>query len=492
MEPLEGNGKLKYDATKDSKEKNFYVNNMNSVMHRNGFFSTGEDDWYNAVNRFSWVDHRNHIHYNREYLFFTKPDLYLMDGSSLQDAQLSHPLKDVPIFIDAYQNHREVLGQLQYSINDINGRPTPFMFLLTNAVTSKLDLPGISAESQESTSNIYGTSITYRTHSLKSDNGYDFTLSFNDTKTLEVYTLAKIYDEYIRMNKTGQIDVLGDHAQDPKSKANIYKDYIINRVIPEQFSIYKFLIADDGETIVYYAKATGCYITDVPRAEFGDPSDGPVKLSLSFHANFIEDNNPLILTEFNNVSLATNLRGQGERYSDIWTPDGINNEWVVFPCIRAYNDIRSTGKGVYKDYRLKWTREAKTGISAGTGVNGGTTFYGPYHEATSGLLSDLLGGYVAPEDCVPPKGIIRTVADTVVDTVSSTVNSGLDWVRDQITTRITDPIKRLVSPDEEEDVRTVSLRVEDDGQTISFAPLFDYLQDGAQFIYDQISGNRRT
>ena len=485
MEPLESNGKLKYN-TKTLRDKEFKIDYMSSVMHRNGFFSTGEEDWYNSVNRFGWIDHRNHVHYNREYLFFTKPDLYLMDGSNLQDAQLNYSLKDVPIFIDAYQNHRDVLGQLQYSINDINGRPTPFMFLLTNAVTSKLDLPGITAESQESTSNIYGTSVAYRTHSLKSDNGYDFTLSFNDTISLEIYTLAKIYDEYIRMNKTGQIDILGDHAKDPKSKADVSKDYIINRVIPEQFSIYKFLVADDGETIIYYAKATGCYITDVPRAEFGDPSDGPVKFSLSFHANFIEDNNPLILTEFNNISLATTARGSGETYSDIWTPDGINNEWVVYPCIRAYNDKRSTAKGKYKDYRLKWTRQSKAGISAGSGTNGGTTFYGPYSSASSGLLSDLLGGYISPEDYIPPKGAIRTARDSLV----SSLNSGLDWVKDQITTRVTEPIKSIVSREENPDLRTVSMRVEDDGQTISFAPLFDYLQSGAQSIYDRLSGNK--
>ena len=47
--------------------------------------------------------------------------------------------------------------------------------------------------------NLYGTSIAYRGHSYKSDVGFDFSLSFEDTPQLEVYTLAKTYDEYHRL-----------------------------------------------------------------------------------------------------------------------------------------------------------------------------------------------------------------------------------------------------------------------------------------------------
>lgn len=483
MEPLEGNGTVEFtEIDGNSPKKSFTIPNTTSVMHRNGIFSTGEDDWYNSVNRFSWVDLRNHIQYNREYLFFTKPDLYLMEGSNLQDAYLNDSLKHSPFFVDAFQNHKEVLGQLQYSINDRNGRATPFMFLLTNSVSSKLDLPGITAESHESTTNIYGTSISYRTHSLKSDNGYDFTLSFNDTKNLEVYTLAKAYDEYIRMSKTGQINILNGAP-----KAEIHKDYVINRVLPEQFSIYKFLIADDGETIAYYAKATGCYFTDVPRAEFGDPQDGVVKFSLSFHANFIEDNNPLILSEFNNITLASNE--VDIPYSDIWTADGINNEWVVFPCIRAYSDIRATSKAMYKDYRLKWTNKPKAGVNlVGSSDNGGSRFYGPYSYPGGGILSDLMGGYTPQSDFQAPR---RQIIPTIVDTVRSsvdTIGNGLDWVRNQVGDVVSN-VSDIVSSAQsnlEDNFRTLSLRIQPDGQTVTFGNILDYAADTAQGIYNNL------
>ena len=44
------------------------------------------------------------------------------------------------------------------------------MDLLSNTVTSKMDLPALTSESQETTNNIFGTNIQHRSHSIKSDN----------------------------------------------------------------------------------------------------------------------------------------------------------------------------------------------------------------------------------------------------------------------------------------------------------------------------------
>ena len=214
MSPLtDGKGKLSYNAS-GNKGKAISVNasNLNKVLNGNQLFARSDIDYFNKFFKFGHVDPYNTDQITREYLFFTKPDLYIMDGTTVSDAKLNDSLKDIPFFIDAYNRHKESLGQLQGSLKSSNGKPNPFMTILTNSVTSKMDLPGISAESQESTSNVYGVNIAYRSHSFKSDNGFDFSLSFTDTMHLDIYTMVKAYDEYMRLNKMGQIVSYGSNS----------------------------------------------------------------------------------------------------------------------------------------------------------------------------------------------------------------------------------------------------------------------------------------
>ena len=472
MGPLEENGATKYG------NKKIEIRNISSVMHSNGFFDKNKDDWYRGVNRFGWIDHRwSVVNFAREYLFFTKPDLYIMDGSSLNNAKLSASLYDNPFFMDAFQNHKNVLGQLQYSIADTGGAQCPFMFILTNAVTSKMDMPAISAESQESTSNLYGTSINYRTHSLKSDNGYDFTLSFQDTKSLEVYTLAKAYDEYVRLRKTGQIDILNNNTE---SNASIYKNYVVAKIVPEQFSVYKFVILDDGETIAYYAKATGVFISDVPRSEFADPGNDGVKFSLSFHANFIEDNNPMILYEFNKITNAS--QEINIPYADVWFDGHINNEFVRYPCIRAYADTRAQSRGMYKDYRLKWTNIPKNGSYGNYNADNLT---GPYTTPgnNSGILDHLGATATAPvlpvqrrtfvqnvtDNIRTAVGVIPTVANTIGGLISTAASTAQDYFHNY------------------------SLRVAPDGETVTVEPVVDlHKPDAGELMNKYGTGKKKS
>lgn len=358
LEDPKNDNKLKYD------NKSIEFKNLNSILSGNRLFAREGIDWYNKFSRYGYVDPYNTDQVVREFLFFTKPDLSIFASNvsidangkiteTLQsnghsyDSKLRGYLQQIPFFSDAYIRNRDALRQLQYTVKDKNEKINPFMYLLSNSVTSKLDLPGISAEARESTSTIMGTNIQYRGHSYKSDNGYDFSLSFHDTSKLEVYTLLKAYDEYMRLIKTGEIA--------PR------KDYIINKIVPEQFSIYKFLIGSDGETILYYAKLTGCFFTDVPRGDFSDPGPDGFKFSASFHAQFVEDSNPMILEEFNRISPGK----VGAKYADTYdyTNNVVDNSWVKWPVIiKSYNtydnkvSIESRRKSDYYDYKMKWVK----------------------------------------------------------------------------------------------------------------------------------------
>lgn len=326
--------------------KNFEFTNLDKTLAANRLFPKDKAISYNKVSRHGYIPVFETEQVTKEYLFFTKPDLNIFgDGTGgiikYTAATLNPSLQCVPFFVEANERNTDALRQLQYSVSDIYGYQNPFMYFLTNHVTSKLDLPSISAESRESTSNIMGTSIQYRGHSHKSDNGYDFTLSFTDTAYLELYTLVKAYDEYMRLLKTGETRL-----------APIEK-YITSRILSEQFSIYKFLVGEDGETILFYAKLTGCYFTDVPRSDMSDPGNDGFKYSLSFHAQFVEDSNPLILNEFNRITKGgTNYVNTYDYKNNV-----VDNSWVRWPKIVIADkgtDPQVKRRGTNYDYRLKW------------------------------------------------------------------------------------------------------------------------------------------
>ena len=339
----------------DSDDQNYYkspkstggdfkaeVSNLSDIMGSNLLFNMDKANWYRYINRYGWIDPYDHDRFTREYLFFTKPDCNLFSGGTIYGS-LNDDIATNPIISDVHRRHPQVLGQLSLSAND--GYNNPFMYLLSNSVISKLDLPNITVENLSSTPNIMGTTIDYRGHSFKGG-GYDFSLQFHDTQYLEVYLLAKCYDEYIKMIR------LGDAA--PKH------DYIVNHILSDQFSIYKFVVGSDGETILYYAKLTGCYFTDVPRDIFGEPPDDGLKLSLSFHAHFVEDMNPYIIHEFK--SICDTYFTSGNRVLPVFDDKilGVNNTWAEHPnIIIAGRSDPTYGKRVARrnstrEYFLKW------------------------------------------------------------------------------------------------------------------------------------------
>lgn len=299
---------------------------------------------YSSFNRYDYINPTENLGPVKEILFFTKPNLNIFRGSDYNNITLNPSLQQYPIFIDAYDRHKASLSQLQYDVNDPDNIKSPFMWLLGNMVSSNLDVPEISAEVKESTTNLFGFNIQYRDHSLRSDNGYDFSLSFNDNDRLDVYYVFKMYDEYIRLCKLGYVS--------PK------REHIINSILWDNFSIYKFIISlSDGESIVWYAKATGVTMNSVPRDSFSEVND-KLQYSISFHAQDIQDNDPSILSDFNLVSNFKNADPV-----PVYSNGRVNTTWVKFPYIEKISsdkDARVRRKLGFKyDYRLKWENRNK-------------------------------------------------------------------------------------------------------------------------------------
>ena len=320
---------------------------MASIMRSNGLPTRQNisNNQYTKFSKFGYMDPYHDVSSNREFVFFTKPDLNIFGGDdeltpsnvTASESSLNPKLAEAStLFTSAVTRYFPVLKQLQYNAD----RSTPFMCLMSNRLRSSLELPGISSDSNESASNVYGTVIKYRGSSIKSDQDHNFTLSFTDSKYLELYMLAKLYDEYHRLTKLGRIN--------PK------KEYIKQRILDDQFSAYKFVVGEDAETLLYWAKITGIFITDVPRSDLSEfPQDG-IKFSLSFYGHFIKDMDPVILTDFNRL---TSIAGKKEINTFKRETGLINNAFVSTPhIIPVVSDTlrRNSDHLGNKEYKLKW------------------------------------------------------------------------------------------------------------------------------------------
>jgi len=259
--------------------------NTRTIINR-----TTDTTWYTEFKRFGILDPYTANTHTSEYIFITKPDLHLFDinstGNYCPNPELTQKSS---FFAEALERYKEVAYTLQKSVTaGVNNASQPFNALLSNSINGHLELPSISANTVEGPANVYGTKISYRDSSYESDQDFEFSLDFKDTKYLEVYMWFKMYDMYERMKQRGQVT--------PR------EEYIFNKILHDQVSIYKFIVGEDGMTIRYYARITGCVPLSVPRETFGDLNDGEITFSTQWKGHFVRDMDPRILTDFNRLT----------------------------------------------------------------------------------------------------------------------------------------------------------------------------------------------
>ena len=307
------------------------------LLRANGIYSRKELNHFDTFYRFPRLDPYNYLGTTREYVFFTKPDLHIFSG--MDKGRLNDEIANMPFFLDLMQRGYGgyVLRDLQYSIDP----STPFVRLLTNSKTSNLDLSAISVDDIESASNMYGTKVFYRKASDHSDEENDFSLEFEDSRWLETYLWFKAFDEYERKKYEGKVTPPNEF-------------YTRKKVLHDQMTIFKFIVAEDGETIVHHSILKGCYPKSVPRESFSDLSgDGHLKFTTHWKCTFQKDCDPVTISHFN--YLATLSQGWGtSQEALLWDPDiqAISGEDVMIP----YVSLERVTNTKYSQYKLKWKK----------------------------------------------------------------------------------------------------------------------------------------
>lgn len=361
------------------KEINGEDSALRRTLNANGIFRQADMKYNESFYRFPRNDPYNYVDGAREYLFFTKPDLPLVMDSTATDPSgfLTEPAKLIPYFVDLAKSagyRKSVFSNLSYSGTKRHDG-CPFMRILSNRKTSNMDIPDIQVEELETAVNMYGTKIIYPKSSQSNDEGIDFTVEFEDTRFLEIYHLFKVWDYYRSLkwyglispasflkefgaNKSqkasdslleqaaqhasGAIDQVRQSLMDPaQSYGSVERDYvgyIFHKVLHDHIRVFKFLIDNDGESVLYAASAIGCYPKTIQRSSFSEiPDRGPLKITVGFKVSgWFDDVLTNVVRDFNTiVGSWKSLDECLENYHPIYDPEigYVSQELVDVPFI---------------------------------------------------------------------------------------------------------------------------------------------------------------
>ena len=119
--------------------------------------------------------------------------------------------------------------------------------------------------------------------------------------------------------------------------------------------MFKFIVSDDGQRLLYWAKFTGCFPTSIPRESWSDTKDpNPTKLTVGWKCHFVRDMDPITLIQFNLLVSKMSGYSSAEEFplfnQESMSMDG---RWAYCPYIDA-KDVQSSTRGEYKEYYLKW------------------------------------------------------------------------------------------------------------------------------------------
>lgn len=267
----------------------------------------------------------------KEFLFFTKPDLHIINEDS---GRLTRGIRTMPFFQKLVDDKPYLVNNLEISLNESE----PFNWLLSNQCISTLEVPLLNSETVDTAQNMYGFGYSYLGSSEASDDKPTFSLEFKETRWLDIFDYFKAYNVYETIKHHGII--------------RPHKEHIYNREVHDLFAIYKFMVADDMETIVYYGKMWGVMPKSLPRDVYGQTQfDNGISYTIEFEAACYDDMDPLIWQEFNALGKAQydSLPYKIDVYNEIL--DAVDTRPVMAAQVEKVKSVKAPGGYVLK---LRW------------------------------------------------------------------------------------------------------------------------------------------
>lgn len=279
--PYEYNYFMNYDADGINDD-------IDDISKHLNYFPLDPNTLYNysvkMYNRFKLANPADILSRGFAHVFFTRPDCNLFS-----DNKGTNPIKRVeanPNFKYALCNKKELLYNLCQVSNTKTANPVWNYILSNKALSFSLTDESISVDKYGKT--YHGDSIAFGRSNNESKAAGEFTVTFQDTRDLDIFHIHKLWVDYISNVYIGRWY--------PKH------EYLWQRILDYACSVYYIITAEDGETILFWSKYYGCFPTNIPSSAYGWTSGSPIesqKLDVQYQYSFKEDFNPQALVELN-------------------------------------------------------------------------------------------------------------------------------------------------------------------------------------------------
>lgn len=325
------------------KSLNIDVDGQNDLFRRNN----------KSYNRFKLAMPDRTLEKGFVHIFMTRPDCNML---SRTNGKLLDQCAHDPTAVYAYGHCPEILRELQIS-SGYDGYTNEFNLLLSNLAS------GFSLSDEELTYDIYGksyqrTGIAFARNNMESKGSGTFDIKYTDDRDLHIYHLHKVWTDYINNVYRGKWLPLAK--------------YMYEKVIDYACCLYYFLVAEDGESILFWSKYYGVFPVSIPSSAFswdeGSLIQAP-QVNIRYVYSFKEDFNPLSLVEFN----ANTIRGGDslddklsmlnakayqyeESYNENYGHGGTT--WVGCPYVEFNKEVKTNDGEVRTGvYKLKFMRK---------------------------------------------------------------------------------------------------------------------------------------
>lgn len=268
-------------------------------------------------------------------IFFTRPDLNFF-GDSPFASNTSEPIMNKlhgKIAADSwYQQLYNTDPYLMSTLTSSYTRNHDFNPFLSNAAQS-FDLSDEKLETLEHGETFTGWKVKYGKHTNGTKTAGSFSIAYNETNRIEVYKIHKAWVDYISKVYRGEVDA---------RETNI-KDMVLDYAC----SVYYFLCAEDGETVLFWSKYVGVFPTSIPAGQFAWSKENIVKMpenTVEYDYAWKDDMDPASLADFNYNSKLTS-------YTNLPTHSSLYNPHILGPGYafagRPFLDIRKNSDGKY-------------------------------------------------------------------------------------------------------------------------------------------------
>lgn len=294
--------------------------NLN-VMNGSGFSSITAA-LFNSFDRFKVPFPEYHLAKTYSYVFFTRPDLNIMVND-----KLAAQVENDPLYYYLYKNDKNILKSLTSGFSASHD----FQTFLSNTAQS-FEVSDEFVRTVEHGETLTGFKVQYGTSNIESRTAGTFSISYTDDKNYTIYKIHKAWVEYISRVYRGEFV--------PR------KDYRYKKILDYACSVYYFVCAEDGETILFWTKYFGVFPTNIPASTSSWGKGNLIKTpeySITYAYAFKEDFTPLTLAEFNVNSKASGTIAYRKIYESVNCATG--KTFANAPFIETYT---TNGEYVFK------------------------------------------------------------------------------------------------------------------------------------------------